>query len=255
MYLRIALVIALVAGIASACVNYTQVKEKILTLQTDLQSTRDTLASTENELRETSATLRETQEDLKNTTADLLATQDNLNETTKQRDELNKLAQEKMAQLEETEKSLSDANSKLSRWDALGVQPEGVRQMQADLRDAVVNNKALLEENGLLNKKIARLQTDLERYTKGTQMVVLPENLKGKVTAVDEKWSFVVLDIGSDNEVQENGELVISRGGRLIARVRVVSVEPSYSVASLVPGWLTDGEMILEGDTAMAAKF
>lgn len=255
MYLRIALVIALVAGLASVGVNYTQVKEKIVTLQSDLATTKDNLSSTQKKLSETSATLRETQDNLTETTSELLATQDNLNETTKQRDSLNKLAQEKMAQLEETEKSLSDANSKLSRWDALGVEPDGVRQMQADLREAVSNNKALLDENGLLNKKIVRLQTDLDRYTKGEQMVQLPETLKGKVTAVDPKWDFVVLNIGSDNEVAEQGELLVSREGKLIGRVRVVSVEPTYSVASMIPGWLADGEMILEGDTVMAAKF
>ncbi len=252
---RAALIIALVAGLVSVSVSVTQVKEKITTLQADLTSTRDNLSNTQRNLRETSATLKETQENLKVATADLVDTRSQLDQTIRQRDELNKLAQEKMAQLEETEKSLSDANSKLSRWDALGLQPDGVRQMQADLREAVVNNTALLDENELLSRKITRLETDLARYTQGVQMVALPENLKGKVTAVDPKWDFVVLDIGSNNEVAESGELLVARDGRLIGRVKVVSVEPTYSVASLMPGWLTEGEIILEGDTVMAAKF
>ena len=255
MYLRIALIIALVAGLASVGVNYTQVKEKIEVLQSDLSQTKDTLATTQNNLRETSNTLRETQDNLKTTTADLKRTEEELNVTSQQLAESEKLAQQKMAQLEETETKLSDANSKLSRWDALGVQPEGVRQMQADLREAVANNTALLEENAILEKRRARLEADLARYTKGDQMVVLPESLSGKVTAVDPKWEFVVLNIGSNNEVAERGEMLVSREGKLIARVKVVSVEPTYSVASVLPGWLADGEMILEGDNVIAAKF
>ena len=178
-----------------------------------------------------------------------------LDETANRLSESEKLAQQKMADLERTERSLTDANSKLSRWNALGLEPEGVRQMQADLREAVANNNALLDENSLLNRRIVRIQSDLDRYTKGVQMVMLPEELKGKVTAVDPKWDFVILDIGSENEVQEQGELLVSREGRLIARVRVNSVEPSYSIASVIPGWLTDGEEIIEGDTVMVAKF
>ena len=255
MYLRIALIIALVAGLASVGVNYTKVKEKIETLQSDLATTTDNLNTTTRELRETSNTLRETQENLKNTTSDLVNTRAELDQTIRQRDDLDKLAKQKMAQLEETEKSLSDANSKLSRWDALRMEPGDVRQMQADLREAVNNNKALLDENDLLNRKVARLQTDLSRYTKGDKAVILPEELKGKVTAVDPKWEFVVLDIGSNDNVEEQGELLVSRYGKLIGRVKVVSVEPTYSVASLVPGWLADGELILEGDSVMAAKF
>jgi hypothetical protein len=192
---------------------------------------------------------------LKETTASLVDTRAQLDETANRLSESEKLAQQKMADLERTEKSLTDANSKLSRWNALGLEPEGVRQMQADLRDAVVNNTALLDENNLLNRKIVRIQNDLDRYTKGVQMVMLPEELKGKVTAVDPKWDFVVLDIGSESDVQERGELLVSREGRLIARVRVNSVETNYSIASVMPGWLTDGETIVEGDTVMAAKF
>jgi predicted nuclease with TOPRIM domain len=255
MYLRIALVIALVAGLASVGVNYTQVKEKIETLQSDLSSTKDTLSTTQRDLSSTKNTLRETQDNLKETTASLVDTRAQLDETANRLSESEKLAQQKMADLERTEKSLTDANSKLSRWNALGLEPEGVRQMQADLRDAVVNNTALLDENNLLNRKIVRIQNDLDRYTKGVQMVMLPEELKGKVTAVDPKWDFVVLDIGSESDVQEQGELLVSREGRLIARVRVNSVETNYSIASVMPGWLTDGETIVEGDTVMAAKF
>ena len=151
---RAALIIALVAGLVSVSVSVTQVKEKITTLQADLTSTRDNLSNTQRNLRETSATLKETQENLKVATADLVDTRSQLDQTIRQRDELNKLAQEKMAQLEETEKSLSDANSKLSRWDALGLQPDGVRQMQADFPIAG-HGKAEQLATGARHEKLA----------------------------------------------------------------------------------------------------
>jgi len=255
MYLRIALIIALVAGLAATGICYTQVKEKIETLQTNLADTTNRLNNTQDKLAKTSATLEETQNNLKQTTSELMDTRAQLTDVTTQRDEINKLAQQKMADLEKTEKSLNDANSRLSRWAAVGMEPEDVTQMRLDLKDAVANNQALLDENALLNKKIVRVQNELDRYTKGEQPVLLPDALKGKVVAVDPKWDFIILDIGEDDGVVERGEVLISRDGKLVGKAKIVTLEAKKAIANIIPGYTTEGEIIMEGDTVMAAKF
>jgi len=76
--------------------------------------------------------------------------------------------------------------------------------------------------------------------------VVLPPGLKGRVLAVDPKYDFVVLDIGDDQGVKERGEMMVSRQGKLIGKVRINSVRKDRCVATILPAWKR-GE-IMEGD-------
>jgi hypothetical protein len=69
--------------------------------------------------------------------------------------------------------------------------------------------------------------------------------------AVDPKWDFVVLNVGEDQGVLPDGELLVSRDGKLVAKVIVRSVQKDRSIANLVPGWQL-GE-IIEGDEVIPA--
>jgi hypothetical protein len=86
----------------------------------------------------------------------------------------------------------------------------------------------------------------------GTNYVVkLRANLKGKIIAVDPKWDFVVLNIGEDQGVLEDGEMLVSRDGKLVAKVIVRSIQKGHSIANVVPGWRL-GDMV-EGDEVTPA--
>jgi hypothetical protein len=63
---------------------------------------------------------------------------------------------------------------------------------------------------------------------------------------VDPKYNFVVLDIGSNKGVEPRGVLVVSRNSKLVAKVRVASVQPDRSIANIIPGWKLDE--VMEGD-------
>src|SRR5882724_9777061 len=85
MLIRISLILAIIAGLAVGVLNFTQVKEKITTLQKDLKTETDakTKALTE---------LAKTKSDLDKTTAELKQTKTTLEATTKERDEAKQLA-------------------------------------------------------------------------------------------------------------------------------------------------------------------
>ena len=55
-----------------------------------------------------------------------------------------------------------------------------------------------------------------------------------------------VLDIGSNKGVEPRGVLVVSRNSKLVAKVRVASVQPDRSIANIIPGWKLDE--VMEGD-------
>jgi hypothetical protein len=61
----------------------------------------------------------------------------------------------------------------------------------------------------------------------------------------------VVLNIGQDQGVLNNGELLVSRDGKLVAKVVVRSLEKDRSIANIIPGWKL-GEVI-EGDEVTPA--
>jgi len=111
---------------------------------------------------------------------------------------------------------------------------------------AVVNDEKLV-----LLHTIGRLTNELAKYVEPSNVVKLRADLHGKVLAVDPKWDFVVLDIGEDQGVVSAGELLVSRNGKLVAKVIVRSVEKDRSIANIVPGWKL-GDMI-EGDEVSPA--
>jgi type II secretory pathway component PulC len=91
----------------------------------------------------------------------------------------------------------------------------------------------------------------LARYEGTNPVVELSASLKGKILVVDPKWDFVVLNIGGDQGVLEDGELLVSRDGKLVAKVIVRSVLKDRSIANVMPGWKL-GE-VFEGDEVTPA--
>ena len=84
-----------------------------------------------------------------------------------------------------------------------------------------------------------------------TDYVKLPAELKGNVVVVDPKWDFVVLDIGATKGALEDGEMLVSRDGKLVAKVIIRSVQKDRCIANIMPGWKL-GEVI-EGDVVTPA--
>ena len=76
-------------------------------------------------------------------------------------------------------------------------------------------------------------------------------DLKGKIVAVDPKWDFVVLNIGGDQGVLQDGEMLVSRDGKLVAKVIVRSVQKDRCIANVVPGWKLGD--VIEGDEVTPA--
>ena len=106
------------------------------------------------------------------------------------------------------------------------------------------------EEKKILDRQVKKLQAKVDQYEQGTEAVVeLPPGLKGNVLVVDPKWNFVVLDIGESNGVLPKGVMMVSRDSKLVAKVKIVSVEQNRSIANIMPGWKL-GE-VMEGDRVL----
>ena len=111
--------------------------------------------------------------------------------------------------------------------------------------------EAVKEENGVLQRTVSRLTAQINELIGTNYVVTLRADLKGKIVAVDPKWDFVVLNIGGDQGVLDDGEMLVSRDGKLVAKVIVRSVQKDRSIANVVPGWQLGD--VIEGDEVTPA--
>ncbi len=244
--LRICLIVALVAGLAGLAVSQLRVKDKITTLTTDLATVtqeRDASKTAEGTARrkerEASARAEKAERDLESTKSDLEAATAKATQQQTRADENEKL-------YNTTLKEKNDAQNKLAQWEALGVTPDAVKQTLADNRKLVGERSGLDEQIRGLTRKLRTAEDQLAIYTQGNQEVLEPRGLKGKVIAVDPKFEFVVLDIGEKQGVLPRGKMLVSRAGKLVAKVRILSVQENHCIANVLADWKQ--AEIMEGD-------
>jgi myosin heavy subunit len=250
--LRVFLIVAVAAGLAAAVVGYTRVGGKITELNTELTTTktqRDQLQASEIKLKRD---LRTANENLATTTAELADTKSDLEITqtraAQQEVRANQLEQERNTYLRDR----NEAQTELAVWRAFNRTPDEIRSLIAENRRLVDENVAVSEENRVLARKVESLGNRIALYEGREEKVVLRRDLRGEVVAVDPKYDFVVLNIGESDGVLERGEMLVNRGGKLVAKVRVLSVDPRTSVANVLPDWRQ--AEIMEGDAVMVGN-
>ena len=118
-----------------------------------------------------------------------------------------------------------------------------------NLQSAVDTNAALEKENKVLAERGRILQDQLDQLFGDSAEVIMPAGLKAKITSVDPKWQFVVLDVGSNKGARQRGVFKVHRGDKLIGKVRVTTVMPDSSIANIMPDWTVDD--IREGDQVL----
>lgn len=251
--LRISLIVVIIASLAAGAVSFIKVKDVIVTTQTDRDNEKKAKEDKIAELAKTTKTLKDTSEKLKTTESTLAKTASDLQSVTAKADDLDKQKTELMALLEKTKGERDTAQQTLAQWDILNLKPDQVKAMIAELTKTKEQRDAFIAENKIMIKKNSELQATIDRYLNkfDAPPPQLPLTLKGKVLAVDEKFQFVVLDIGSDQGALTRGELIVSRNGNMIGKVSIATVEQNRCIANIVPGWQKSS--LLEGDAVIAA--
>src|SRR5215831_5924097 len=245
--LRSALITAILASLLATGVGILRIKQQIVVLQTSLkretvarQAAENGWAQTKAELSRTTASFDQTKVALTaaNVAKEKLAA--NL-ETERKRGEVlaNGLAQ--------TRQERNEAQAELGRFKASTLTPEELLTIAQEVKKLRLQLVSALDENRILTSQVAALIEDRP----SDQPVPLPVGLRTKVGVSDPKWQFVVIDAGKDQGVLRQGELLLSRNGKLVGKVRVSRVEKDRSIANMVPGW-EFGE-VMEGDVALPA--
>jgi septal ring factor EnvC (AmiA/AmiB activator) len=244
--LRLCLVLAILAGIGVIVVSQAVLKPQIQVI-IDKRDTHEknwkTAVTVTNKLNRE---LKDTQVKLKSTEENLDTTKTALASTTKQLEEETKRSNDRSMAIEKLKSELKGMSDKLAAWEALGYTVDQIAGVIKQLKEFKSNNEALLDENKLFKARIDRLEREIADLRGSGEDPVMPASARGRVLVVDPKWDFLVLDVGSKLGLKDKGVLLVSRNGALIAKVRVMNVQPDRSIANIMPGWkLKD---VMEGD-------
>ena len=129
-------------------------------------------------------------------------------------------------------------------------------ELQAQLEDARSQLDAAEREKTLLSDKIRTVQdhpSQLEEDKKRRVTAAAKAGVRGTVLAVNQAYNFVVLNLGGRQGVEPNAEMLVVRGGSLIGKIRISSVEPSTAIGDIITGTLARGVQVQPGDIVIYA--
>jgi peptidoglycan hydrolase CwlO-like protein len=202
--------------------------------------------------------------------------------------DLNSFAVNTYETLQETKKNLADTKAKLAKTEeelaTTKTQLAAANTEIAGLKDTVTKKDAeITEKTGKItalegektalqgsldeaNKKIAKNEadiTELHAQIKDRDLTIkdlnaqlgriypIPRGTTGKILSVSPDWKFAVLDIGRDNGLWPNAEMLIHRGTNLLGRVRIGIVHKKVAIADILSDYATPGAVVQEGDRVL----
>jgi hypothetical protein len=250
MLIRISLIVAIVAGLGIAGLNFAKVQKQITDLVTDRDHEKSVKETTQHNLAATNKVLVKVTKDLNDTKEQLATTSKERDDAVAQVEEVTKKDAVLTEKLKKTEADRDDARNELAAWKALGIPIENIKATLASLKQVKEDRDAIAAENKLLNGKVLNLKARLDDLTDpefaGPDM---PTGLRGKVLVADPKYNFVVLNIGEHQGVLEAGRFLVSHNGRLVAKVKVKSIQPDQCIANVLPGWnlseIEEGDQVI----------
>ena len=247
---KIALIIAILAGVGALCVGHFMVDKRIKDGEAALETTKTELQSTQSAKDKLAKDLKKTTEELDKTSNELASTKTELQGKTTELAAAQKSVEELNQKADKLNKDLATAKAENAEFFKLGQTTDQIKKTYADLKKTIEERDISIQEKKILQLTINRLENKIIELKGPIQTVELPKGLKAKVVAVDPKYDFVILNIGGDQGVKQYGEMLVSRDGVMVSKVRIVSVEADHSVANVLTAW-KKGE-ILEGDVVMA---
>ena len=252
---RILLVLTFVALLLGGFFAVSNVESRIVTLEADKEALDIDLSNTQRELATAKTAQKDANDAMKTAQINEKTARDNLlaagRELAMQRERADKHEDD----LNTTRAKLVNAEKTSASWDlfqqANGTQAQ-ISQKLATFTEVNNQRANFLAENTILLSQIEKIGVELSRYTGTSVKVTLPQNLHGTITAVDAQFDFVVLDIGESQGAREHGELLVSRGEKLIGKLRILDVKKDHSIANILPDWkqgeIQTGDLVIVGN-------
>lgn len=251
---KILLIIAAVLGLAAAGLGFLnkqradQTAADLLAAQEAESKAKAELAAKEKLLAETEEKRRAAEQEKEEVARSLQSAKNEVKSLSDQ------IASVK-AQIAEKDQKINDLTSVIEQMKATQTAAEstgeGASAAAAEL-ETLKTEKAELEQlNKSLTAKLEQAEAQVKSLAeaeRARQEGIMRKSLQGRVLAVNSAWGFVVISVGDRQKVVQGTEMLVRRGGELIGKVRVTSVEPSQSVADILPDTIAPGLQVQPGD-------
>ena len=152
----------------------------------------------------------------------------------------------KTTELADAKKQLDDLKGKPA--------PTPAPEVEKKLQDAIAQAEEQKQLAKTLESKAKEAEEKLkivQKQENDRQKGLARPGVEGKVLAVNPSWNFVVLSLGDHQGVSTATTLIVKRGGALVAKLRVTSVEPATSIADILPGSIAKGNVVQPGDVVI----
>jgi hypothetical protein len=251
MLMRICLIVAILAGLAVGGLNFAKVKVQVQNLTNDRNNERTLKEEKTTQLAGTNAVLKKTSAELAQTKTELASTKEERDQAVTRLASETKRATTFESERNSARKERDDAQAELQAYKGTDLKPEQILALNKLYKDLQKSFEGALDENRTLGRQLQITKNELAIFKTPEYVVPLPPGLHGKVLVTDPKWNFVIINVGQEQGVLEHGEMLVNRNGKLVAKVKVRSVQKDRSIANVLPGWQL-GE-VLEGDQVIPA--
>ncbi|MDA7618544.1 rod shape-determining protein MreC [Verrucomicrobia bacterium] len=232
------MILSILAGLGSLGIIQFIKAPEITDLKNDLVQSNEARQTAESKERLAVSAQREAEVEVESLLGKVTELDDNLKKMGQALAQQRARGNELDGQLAEASSGLTEARRELQTWRGLGVTQQFVVTMKQKLSDADDEIAAINGEKDVLIRQLDQIKYELSRFVGPSQKVVMRDGLEGAVLSVDADWGFVIIDVGENHGVRQNGQLMVSRDGKLVGKVQISSVESERSVANVLPGWL-----------------
>lgn len=247
--------IALLVMLATAGLSFLA-KGNIDKLQSRLKEVQGSVVVEQAKAKAAQTDAKKAQEDLTAANAKTEEKEKELAAAKSQADDASKKLEEQKLLVEEKTKQLAEAMAKqpTATPDKPAVEDPRIAELQGQLAKAqaeLAEAKQVSESIGGRTKELESKLSAAESKERLRQAGSVRAGLQGRILAVNPGWNFVVLSVGDKQGVIVNAPLLVVRSGEPIAKLRITSVEPSTSIADVLPGSVRRGTSVQPGDTVV----
>jgi len=249
MLTRISLIVVILAGNGAIVFGQMQVQQKIRETIEARNTFHQNWKREEQRANQLQKDLEAKEAELQQKVAELAAAQAELTRKDAQIAQLNTDLERTNNDLRRARAERDQAQARVVQYELTGLEPDEIKEVIARLKQSLENITALEATVVDRNREIDGLKTRIAELVGDDAPVILPAGLKGKVVTVDPKWDFVVINLGKNDGLLINGQMLVSRDGKLLAKVKIVNVMDDKAIANVMTGWKLD--TIMEGDTVL----
>jgi hypothetical protein len=256
---RFVLIFTILIGLGAAFLGW-KTKEQAETLQgslkqsrQDLATAKTTLKKTETELGTTKATLTETEGKLTQTQTELTNAKGEAANAKEALAKVEAAAKENADKVADIQAQFAALKEKIGDIKLEEIGPkikeltETRTRLETELAEAKQVGEGLKKQKDEIEATVAAKDRTIAEYKQG----FVKNALTGRVLAFNPGWNFVVMNLGDKQGIKVGAQMVVTRAGAMVGKVKVTSVEPSQSIGDVLPGTVARGETVQPGDTVV----